>query len=235
MGLALRVGMLVDLADEDPEGFEHHAFALRRLNRLLVQSGLPAHDEPEDCEPWDGEMISYSGLHDLRRVAAYLDCGEPLPPPARGPGASDDACLEGYFAVAEADDGGRRPGLFARLFGKKPRYRRGFDHLLLHSDAEGYYLPIDFAEVLFAPLDLEIPGVAVGSAPRLLAELERIAAALRIPDHLTAQSDELWEASDDPPEEGETWRRYGRESFGCVTLREGCRHAIAQRAALVFT
>lgn len=95
--------------------------------------------------------------------------------------------------------------MLARLFGSAPEFRREFDHLIVHSDAQGYYLPIEFDEVLFPPSDLAIPGGMVGSAQRL-----------PIPD-------------------GETWQRYGRESFGCVALREGCRIAIASGAALAFT
>lgn len=230
MGLALEVGVLADLKEGDPEGFEYHASALARLNRFLESCELPPHREPEDCEVWSGEMIGYSGLHDLRRLAAHLDAEAPLPAPSRGDG-TEDACLAGYYASADA----RRLGLFQRLFGRKARYRRGFDHLILHGDAEGYYLPIDFPAVLFPPADLEIPGGMIGSAHRLLAELERIALALAIPDSLTPDAEELWEAADDPAEGGDLWQQYGRESFGCVTLRHACRQSITQRAAIVFT
>jgi hypothetical protein len=229
MGLALEVGILADLKEADPEGFEYHAAALARLNRFLKSRDLPPHREPDDCEVWSGEMIGYSGLHDLRRLAAYLDCEAPLPT-RRSRNAAKDPCLAGYYASVD----GRRPGWFQRLFGPKTRYRRGFDHLIVHGDAEGYYLPADFPDVLFPPPDLEVPGGMVGSAPRLLAELDRIAAALAIPDGLTPDAQELWQAADDPTNGGELWQQYGRESFGCVTLRHACRQSIAQRAALVF-
>jgi hypothetical protein len=81
MGLALEVGILADLKEADPEGFEYHAAALARLNRFLESRELPPHCEPDDCEVWSGETIGYSGLHDLRRLAAYLDCDAPLPTP----------------------------------------------------------------------------------------------------------------------------------------------------------
>lgn len=76
------------------------------------------------------------------------------------------------------------------------------------------YSPFAFDEVLFPPEDLEIPRGTVGSAPRLLAELDRLAAVLAIPDSLTAEWEELWEASDAPLPDGDTWQRYGRESSG---------------------
>jgi hypothetical protein len=75
----------------------------------------------------------------------------------------------------------------------------------------------------------------VGSTPRLLAELERVASALAIPETLTADSEELWAVADGPTAKGELWRLYGRESFGCVVLLEGCRKSMATGAALVFT
>lgn len=232
MGLALEVGILADLKEADPEGLDYHASALARLDGFLRAHQLPPHSEPHDCEVWSGEMIGYSGLHDLRRLAAYLDADAPLPPPADGDGDStEDPFLVGYYARVD----GKPPGMLRRLFGPKTRYRRGFDHLIVHGDAEGYYLPGEFPEVLFPPAELEIPGGMVGSVPRLLAELDRIALALAIPDRLTPDAEELWEAADDPSETGDLWQRYGRESFGCVTLRHACRQSIAQRAALVFT
>jgi hypothetical protein len=116
-----------------------------------------------------------------------------------------------------------------------PKFRRGFDHLIVHRDAEGYYLPFDFDEVLFPPGTLEIPGGMIGSASRLLAEIERLAQVLAIPVDTTADSEKLWQVADEPLPEGDLWQRYGRESFGCVMLREACRKAIAAGAALVFT
>jgi hypothetical protein len=74
----------------------------------------------------------------------------------------------------------------------------------------------------------------IGSAPRLLGELDRLATALGIPDTLTSKSEELWEASDSQGEGDAAWQRYGIESYSCVVLREGCRHAIQTGAALVF-
>ncbi len=230
MGLALAVGVLAELKEVDPEGFEFHAAALERLSRYMKSCNLPLHQEPEDCEVWSGQMIGYSGLHDLRRIAAYLDAGAPLPAPATGD-STEDPRIAGYYDSVD----GIRPGLLKRLFGPKDTCMRGFDHLIVHGDAEGYYLPTDFHEVLFPPADLEIPGGMVGSSTRLLAELDRIAAALAIPDSLTPDAEELWQAADEPSKGGDLWRQYGRESFGCVTLRHGCRQSIATGAALVFT
>jgi hypothetical protein len=75
------------------------------------------HTEPLDCERWSGDMLGYSGLHDVRRFAAYLDCGKPLPPPSTGE-ASNDSCLKEYYAAVE----GRRPNFFRRILGSTPHF-----------------------------------------------------------------------------------------------------------------
>lgn len=230
MGLSLEVGILADLKHNDEEGYGYHARAFERMSTFLEALGLPAHAEPIDCEVWSADMLSYSGLHDVRRLAAYLDAERPLPPPSTRAGASDPL-LEAYYAAVDEPS----PSFLKRLFGSKPRGRRAFDHLIVHSDAEGYYLPADFADVLFPPHDLQIPGGMIGSVPRLLTELDQIARLLAIPEDLAADSELLWELADSPASDGELWKRYGGESFGCVALREGCRHALATGAALVFT
>ena len=229
MGLSLEVGILADLKDSDEEGVEYHREAFERLNTFLASRGLPRHSEPLDCEVWSADMAGYSTLHDVRRIAAYLDCDRQLPAASTGQ-SSKDPCLEGYWAAVE----GKESGFVGRLFRPRPKYRREFDHLIIHSDAEGYYLPIDFPDVLFPPAHLEIAGGMVGSVPRLLQEIERLARRLEIPVGVETDTDELSDLLRAPLAEGPLWQRYGRESFGCVTLREGCRHAMATGAALVF-
>lgn len=230
MGLALSVGILADLGVNDPEGADYFRETFERLNSHLVMLGMQRHAEPEQCDGWSGEMYGYSGLHYLRRIAAHLDTSGSLPEPGDD-SSSSDAVLEDYFAdVSKA-----APPLIAKLFRKRSQFSRSFDHLILHSDAEGFYLPYDFAQVVFTPERLAIPGGMVGSAPRLCRELDRLAAALEIPERLTSSSEELWEAADSQGSGDAKWQRYGIESFSCVTLREGCRHALQTGAALVFT
>jgi hypothetical protein len=225
MGLSLEVGILADLADTDPEGAEHYEKQLATLNEHLAGAGLPGHQEPRTCSVWSAEMFGYSGLHHLRRLAAHVDAGGPLPPPGDDASA-EDPTLGAYVAASED------PGLFLRAFRRRRRVARGFDHLILHSDAEGFYLPADFDRILVVP---GVAGEMVGSVPRLLAELERLARLLEIPSTLDEQSDALWEAADNQGEGDALWQRYGIESFSCVVLREGCRASLRTGAALVFT
>jgi hypothetical protein len=228
MGLALSVGLLSDLKRNDNEGFEAFSTYFVNLNRLLESNNLPVHSEPFDIEPWDAEMFGYSGLHYLRRLAAYVDSGIELPGPGDDNSAQDER-LEAYFS----DVIGKQPSFLTALFRKRKGFKRGFDHLIVHSDAEGFYLPLDFPGVLFAD-DEEIPGGMVGSTPRLLSECDRLAKILDIPAHITKDSDELWEAIESQGEGETLWQRYGVESFTCVALREACRVSMRTGAAIVF-
>lgn len=119
------------------------------------------------------------------------------------------------------------------MFGKPRPRRLGFDHLLLHSDSEGYYVPIEFDGVLIAKND-ELAGGMVGSSQRLLAECLRLRDVLGIPEEIDPEADLLWEAAD-AQGEGAGWLRYGVESFTCVRLLHAARRSIEQRAAIVFS
>jgi hypothetical protein len=228
VGLALCVGLLRDLKANDAEGFETFSAYFNEVNSLLAENGLPGHIEPENAAPWDAQMLGYSGLHYLRRIAAYIDSGLELPLPG-DQNSSDDARLQSYLN----DVTGAKTGGLKKLFQKRVRFKREFDHLIVHSDAEGFYLPIDFPNVLIAD-DGRVPGGMVGSTPRLLAECGRLARVLGIPSHITKDSEELWDAADSQGEGEAIWQRYGVESFSCVALREACRTSMQTGAAVVF-
>ena len=230
MGLALGVGFLGDLRKNDPEGFDAFVSYFNDVNALLAESGLPPHTEPTEVSSWDAEMYGYSGLHYLRRLAAYVDSGVELPGPG-GQDSSKDPRLEAYFN----DVTGERGGVLKSLFRKRPQFKREFDHLIVHSDAEGFYLPINFPHVLFASDEHQIPGGMVGSTPSLLAECDRLARVLGIPSELTKDADELWEAADSQGEGATLWEQYGVESFTCVALREACAVSMKSGAAIVFS
>lgn len=229
MGLSLEVGILADLREHDPEGAEVFEGFFEYAGAVLHKHRLPQHAEPRDCEVWSAQMYGYSGLHYLRRIAAHLDAGLAMPPPG-DQDSSDDPILQAYFQ----DVVGQGPGLLKRLVKGLPRFSRSFDHLIVHSDAEGFYLPMDFPDVLLDEDDQQLPGGMLGSVPRLARELDRLASALGIPDHLHAEAEELWAAADAQGSGTETWQRYGIESFSCVVLREACQKSLASGAALVF-
>ena len=228
MGLCLEVGILADLRDNDEEGYHYYRGQFRGLNSDLQRAQLPEHLEPEDCEVWSCEMFGYSGLHYLRRLAAHLDLTGQLPRPG-GDDASKDPLLERYHQHANGVK-----AWFMSGGDKKQDFQRRFDHLILHSDAEGFYLPIDFPSVVYPEPELGIAGGIVGSSQSLLRECQRIAEELQIPTNLNETSEELWEAADSQGEGDLTWQRYGIESFSCVCLIRGSLKSIETKAALVF-
>jgi hypothetical protein len=231
MGLTLVVGALADLLEEDSEAAARLESQFDAVNKALVAAGLSPYTEPRSLAPerrWSGDMYGYSGVHYLRRIAAYVASNRSLPRPGDD-GASDDPVLDAYFAVAE----GRAPSLFGRMLGR-PKPSRAFDHLILHSDAEGYYLPIEFREVVFPDPGLDVDGAMIGSSPMLLRECERLATVLGIPPNIVPESDELVEAAESQGR-GEGYLRYGQEVFACVQLREAARRSVEAGAAIVFS
>jgi len=229
MGLAVEVGYLADLLGNDEEGAQAFREELAKLNDYLASLGLAPHHEPEKCDVFSCEMYGYSGIHYLRRVAAHLDLRGVLPSPG-GEDASKDDVMEEYYKVAGRED---QSGILGRLFRRAPR-RRTFDHLLLHSDAEGYYLPRDFSSVLFPPEKFHIPGGMVGSSARLFDECKRLAQALQVPLELDADAEAVWEATQSQGKGNVPWQRYGIESFVCLRLYRACERSLENQAAIVF-
>ncbi|HEY9732341.1 MAG TPA: hypothetical protein V6C89_10540 [Drouetiella sp.] len=218
MGLSLCVGMLADLLKNDEEGAAWLQNNLQSVNEFLASKNLKAHVEPRDCKVFSCDMFGYSGLHYLRRLAAHLDLYKKLPEPG-DESAPDDKELEEYFDMFDPDS--------------PPR---AFDHLILHSDAEGFYLPQDFDSVLFPPESMEIPGGMIGSCPQLKKECERIAKELELPLDTDPESDELLEATEDQGQDNsKKYLRYGIESYSLLNLYNASVHAIETGAALVFT
>jgi len=230
MGLDLEVGIVADLKRHDAEGYQHFREEFERLNRFLVDAGLEPHREPEDLPEerlFSCQMWGYSGLHHLRRIAAHLALGRPIPEPINGD-ASNDPIVAKYYALVTGSH-----GFLTRLLRRKQAELQ-FQHLMLHSDAEGYYLPQDFSSVLFPPEQMKIAGAMVGSVTKLLEECRQLAAIMKIPTDLDHESDEMWSAADQRDHSDTSWKRYGVEAFGCLRLIRGCEASLATGAALVF-
>ena len=160
-------------------------------------------------------------------MAAHLDQTGTLPKPGDATAPQDPLLAE-----------------YSRWFGKKELSwtdqlrgnvrARTFDHLILHSDAEGFYLPTDFSEVLFPPSAFPVAGAAVGSSVRLLAECQRLAEALDLPTQLDPEDSRVWEASEHQGQGNVRWERYGIESFTCLRLVKAATHSLETGAAIVF-
>jgi hypothetical protein len=233
MGLCVCVGFAADLKENDSEGYENFKALMTKVNQALNAEGLPPHHEPDSVSPADFlslDMFGYSGLHYLRRVAAHITFTRKLPSPGDDD-SSKDPLVERYYTESLEE---KAPKGLLSLFKKSPKIKNfDFNHLMHHSDCEGYYLPLEFTRVLFPDPKLEIPGAMIGSAHRLLQECQRLAAALAIPRDMDSESDELLEAAQNQGE-GEGWRRYGVESFTCVRLIHACEASIRSGAALVY-
>ena len=96
MGLDIMTGAISILAREDDEGIAAFKGLFQSLNELLVEVGQSPHDEPQVLDPADtfeAQMWGYSGLHHLRRVAAYLALEGRLPASDRVDEASEDPAL----------------------------------------------------------------------------------------------------------------------------------------------
>ncbi len=127
-------------------------------------------------------------------------------------------------ALAAAGEG-------TRVIGSEREAGSAYDHLIHHSDCEGFYVPVDFAAVFY---DKEITGGWVGSSQRLLEECRGIAARLGLPEDLDPWGDEVSAAVEADTEGAEGWRRYGVESFTCLQVMAAARHSIGTGAAIVL-
>ena len=231
-------GAVAIMMAEDEEGADAFRGVFRSLNEVLVEADHPPHNEPEQLESTDtfqAQLWGYSGLHYLRRVAAYLTLEGRLPDSEPVEGAADDPVLQRLYA--RYDDYLNHSGKGLRQMLRRAPVKPQFEHLMLHSDAEGVYIPCTLADVIFdrAQPQREGLGGMVGSSLSLLSECRHIGAALSLPDDLDPESDEVWENADALPAVGEPWQRFGITTFVLTRLIRACELSKRTGAAVVFT
>jgi hypothetical protein len=165
MGLAINIGYLADLEQNDAEGAAEFKRDLKRLNKVLVKHNLQAHQEPQLSKPipMRSAIMSfpYSTIHYLRRVYAHVYYQREY----------EDA--EWIAEPLEDREDPDKDDVLDDVYD----YLLGINHLLNHSVTEGYYVPQDFEEVIF---DDSVRGVMIGSSQQLLKELIEVAPALKI-------------------------------------------------------
>lgn len=215
MGLALSVGELAwHLGpDGDPEGLVWLREQLHKLNTFLKKNGLPEHHEPEVLTKIDrrGAIHSfpYGYTHHLRRAVAY----------------ARNAPNE-FATINRNGEPARDPYIDKELSVRMDC------HLICHSDCEGFYVPIDFPDMLYAEDDNEVLGVIVGSSQRLLAELIQAASLLEI--HL----DEIGQLSDQEAaklrDEDEESHRYSLERQVWFAYYESARTSVEYKTVITF-
>ncbi|GAA2102861.1 hypothetical protein [Actinomadura alba] len=227
MGLDVVVGVFGEF-DEDACAEFAEDFAVVR--KQLSAAGLPDWEEPRLTE--DDvvlhDMYGYSGLHHLRRVAAHLAASGAVP------GSSDkDPTHDPVLKAAYA--GGASHSMTIK---GESVDRRGaaatvptFDHLIQHSDCEGYYVPVDFAPVLLSD---DVLGGYVGSSQRLLEECLRVAEALGLPIDIDPESNEIMDLIAGSAEPTAEWQRHAIASLTCLQLIEAAWHSVGTGAAIAF-
>jgi hypothetical protein len=217
MGLNMVVGVLVEPEAEGEDEYVDDVrghFAL--IRELLQGAGAGPWAEPRlnERDVLEAEMWGYSGLHTVRRVAVHLAETGALPGP-----------------LVEADKAADDP-LLRKAYAELPRKPAGpFDHLIHHSDCEGYYVPVEFEQVI---VNEDLLGGYLGSSVRLLAETSRIAAALGLPEDLDPDSEEVLRACEGQASATGSWQRYAIESYGCMRLRHAAQYSIQTGAAIAF-
>ncbi len=160
MGLSVNVGVIADALRFDPEAADWYREDFETINRVLEEEGLPSHDEPKELPElvWrnDCSGFPYTFIHYLRRFyARAVEDFDWIPSPvAEGEDPTEDEVLNEESEKCES-------------------------HLLCHSDCEGYYLPINFSDVIVSDKH-EIPGGLLCSSFRLEEELIAIAPKLGI-------------------------------------------------------
>jgi len=216
MGLAISVGRLADFLEHDPEGAEWFEGDFDIVNQVLAAADLPPHAEPRELPPLDLRAslrgFPYSFIHYLRR--AYAHCvvspGWTATPVADDVDPSEDPAIQAALDVVES-------------------------HLICHSDAEGFYVPVDFEDVLFSESESEdeaLTGGMLGSSYRLRDELVQVAPALgitlidgQLSDEEAARVNALAVKDEGLHREYATW----------MLLYEMARLSIAHKTAIVFS
>jgi hypothetical protein len=241
MGLGLTVGLLCDLLQNDSDSAEDTRRQFSTTAKAMVEARLPPHVEPEECEVWWADGYGYTGLHALREVAGLVWRALPIPTDHILTGENTLHSEALFDAAAAACAPEQRQGLFARLLGeKKPDVPSlpPFAHLALHSDAAGFYVPVDFARPLI-PMPFP-PGTEslwpLGSVQRLAAELDTLAQALQLPLDLP-DPDEVLETWLEPsPSDQVTalWQAQPIATHSLIILRRACDHSLATGAAIAF-
>ncbi len=171
----LTLGLLGDLKRRDDPVATELEREFEALGAALKKSGLEAHLEPEDVPLWEREYDALD-LHCLRRLAANLDLGDELPTPGSEDNVDADELTDRYYELA-----GGKQSLLGRMFAPAAKQELHFDHLIVHRDADGFYLPIEFERPIDYTSRVSGPGW-IGSSLTLLAECELLVERLALPD-----------------------------------------------------
>ena len=213
MGLGIGLGIVRNVAGDD-EGEAWARSSLQKLQAALAAEGIEGWTEAEQIDPPDAGMrrhtssFPYSFLHYLRRAYAIRATGEAVLP------THSEADLESASRIVEDE---------ASMLSS---------HLLCHSDAEGYYVPVAFGDPCFLDASAGVAGAGmVGSSVTLLGELRALAPAIGItlePDGTLSDAEAARLAA---VREGSPWLR---EHTVWLALHERCRASVRYGLTIVF-
>ncbi|MDU8946620.1 hypothetical protein [Ovoidimarina sediminis] len=231
MGLTVTVGV-----PAEGDGAAEIEADMKAINAALKEAGHRTHKEPGKGEVWSADGYFYYGLHAAREVAARLVYGEPIPRDRPITGKESPTAERHYAELLERLLEAPAVGFLKRLFGGGPALH-DYAHLACHSDAEGYYVPVDFkAPVIPREIAAGTKHLwPLGSSQRLLDETTRLARALEIPEgmgHGDAELQRWLEGADDTPEA--LWQAHPIAAYSCLMLREAAQRSVAAKAAIRF-
>ena len=234
MGLTLAVGLYAKNLAEDEDSAEYLDEPFVQLNEVLVENGMAPHSEPRaipNGEYFEAEMWGYGGVHALRRLAAYISIKGELPKPMEyGAWNDDPVYLRFNQSHEQYIENSTKTGFLSSLRKKLPRpsYQ--------HSDAEGFYVPQTFDEVIVDWSDPQRPGLGmmIGSSAKLLEECEALAKLLKLPSDFDPDSDEFLELVGSPPEFGEPWQILAVEAHTVANLTNAARASLKLGSTIQF-
>lgn len=223
---------------------EHFA----QLNMTLEAAALPPHREPAEARggvPWMLEIGGYGCFYHLRRVAACVALGHGLPRPTMDfEEVWSDPVLRQYYrkyrlkkprpksAATGTPAADEDPGSSIRRSGAP------FAHLMQHQYAAafGYYLPVEFAEVIVAlePLTEWPDPVGVGSCYALHRECATLAKHLQFPPDIPIEELDQLRRREEDPTARTGWERFALECFVCKALLTGAEISLRSGCALTF-
>ena len=243
MGLTVEVGFLADLIANDPEEAERVFADFGRMDEALAEKGLEHLNEPTKGEVWSADLLGNSGLHALREVAGFVWKGREIPRGILLDGSQTELTEELAKEFFEHLSGKGNFTLIGRAFRQifkakeKPKLPP-FTHLNIHSDCDGYYVPVAF-ETPIVPKRVSSDSEQLwplGSVMRLEAELNQLARHLEIPADLRHDDEQLHTLIETPDRTpvSALWKAQPIAAHTCLVLREACERSLRTGAAIHF-
>lgn len=212
MGLSIKVGLLASLIALNDRDAESLQYEFEQVNKELQVRGLPQHCEPTNLFGIESrsKCVGYPYLfwRVLTRFAARL---------------ADD---RDWLPTALKDD--EDPDYDQAVIDQSLLFK---SHLLCHSPSEGYYLPIDFEEVIFSEVP-DISGHMLGSSYAVMRELVALAPKLGISLDDGNLSDEQAHLLNETDCETDP---FAIEKIVWLSVFEAARLSIEHRSAICFT